>query len=168
VRWGDGVVGAGERSLKVVSNQLASDRSTTATAWWKSPQYGPDSEAWATIRTLPGSGNGFRLYVRLQQPGSSAYDGYMLRTNQLTGPDDVYLERVDNGAFVRLLTLSQDLAVGDVLLLRAKGSRLEAWLRRGATWSLLGGTADTTYAVAGHIGVGIRGKTGRLDDFGGR
>jgi hypothetical protein len=27
---------------------------------------------------------------------------------------------------------------------------------------------DSTYTGAGYAGVGIRGKTGRLDDFGGR
>ena len=64
--------------------------------------------------------------------------------------------------------MSQELAVGDVLLFRVKGSTLEAWLRRGTTWSLLGSVADSTYAGAGYVGVGIRGKTGRLDDFGGR
>ena len=58
--------------------------------------------------------------------------------------------------------------MGDVLLFRVKGSPLEAWHRRGTTWSLLGSAADTTYAGAGYIGVGIRGTTGRLDDFGGR
>ena len=32
--WGNGILGSAERSLKVVSNQCASDRDTTATAWW--------------------------------------------------------------------------------------------------------------------------------------
>ncbi len=52
----------------------------------------------------------------------------MLRTNQLSGADEVYLERIDNGVFVRLATVNRDLAAGDTLLFRITGSKLEAWL----------------------------------------
>ncbi len=71
-------------------------------------------------------------------------------------------------AVVTRLTISRELAVGDTILLRAKGATLEAWHKRGTTWSLLGGVADSTYAAAGRVGVGIRGRSGRLDDFGAR
>ena len=54
------------------------------------------------------------------------------------------------------------------MLLRVTGSTLEAWHLRGTTWSQLGTVTDTTYAAAGFTGVGIRGTTGRLDDFGAR
>ena len=106
--------------------------------------------------------------MRIQQPGSLAVDAYMLRTNQLTGTDEVYLDRIDNSTFVRLLTVSQELAVGDRLLLRVSGSTLEAWLKRGTGWTRLGSATDTTYPSAGHTGVGLRGTTGRLDDYGAR
>ena len=94
--------------------------------------------------------------------------GYVLRANQLAGTDEVLLERIDGGASVTRLTIARELAVGDTLLLRVKGSTLEAWLKRGSTWSLLGSVEDSTYAAAGRVGLGIRGKTGRLDDFGAR
>ena len=58
---------------------------------------------WAKITTLPGTNNGLRLYARLQQPGTAGFDGYMLRTNQLAGTDQVYIEREDNGAIVDAL-----------------------------------------------------------------
>ena len=54
------------------------------------------------------------------------------------------------------------------MLLRVKGSTLEVWRHAGSTWSRLGVVQDTTYAAAGFAGVGIRGTTGRLDDFGAR
>ena len=92
----------------------------------------------------------------------------MLRTNQLAGTDQVFLDRIDGGAIVNRLTISHELAAGDTVLLRVKGATLEAWHKRGTTWSLLGSVADTTYSAAGRVGVGIRGKTGRLDDFGAR
>ena len=49
------------------------------------PQYGPDVEVWARLSTLAGVNNQLRLYARLQMPGTSTYDGYMLRTNQTSG-----------------------------------------------------------------------------------
>ncbi|MDH4341173.1 MAG: fibronectin type III domain-containing protein, partial [Thermoleophilia bacterium] len=167
-RWGDGILGSGERSLKVVSNQLASTRSTTATAWWNNAQYGADCESWATIATLPGNGNAVRLYVRLQTPGTSAVDGYMLFYNQLSGTDQVVLLRITNGALTALSTVNREITAGSRLLLRATGTALESWVQDGAGWSQLGRVTDSTYVGAGYVGVGIRGKTGRLDDFGAR
>ena len=152
----------------MMSNAMSCSKSTSCASWWNVAQFGPDAEVWGTITTLPGAGNEFRLYVRIQQPGSLAVDAYMLRTNQLSGTDEMYLERVDNSTFVRLLTVSQELAVGDMLLLRVTGARLEAWLRRGSEWSLLGSVTDTTYPGAGFVGAGIRGTAARLDDFGAR
>ena len=166
--WFNGIIGSVETGLRLQANQLACSKTTTCTAWRNNPLYGPDVEVWARITTLPGTNNQLRLYARLLEPDSSAHDGYMLRTNQLSGTDQVLLERIDNGAIVTRLTISKELAVGDVLLLSVKGSTLDAWHRRGTTWSLLGTVVDSTYVGAGDVGVGIRGKTGRLDDFGAR
>ena len=167
-RWGDGVLGSGERSLKVVSNQLASDRTTTTTAWWKTPQFGADSETWATMATLPGNGNVFRLYVRLQTPGSSAVDGYMLMYTQASGTDSVAIYRLTNGTATSLGSVGREIGPGARLLLRAKDTALEAWVQEGSTWTRVVRVVDSTYSGAGYVGVGIRGKTGRLDDFGAR
>ena len=166
--WGTGANGSGERCLKVVSNQLASNKSTTCTSFRSGTQYGPDVEVSARVSTLPGSGNHVRLKGRLQQPGTSGYDGYMLRTNQLAGTDELYLERIDNGAILRLRTATKELAAGDTLLLRIRGSSLEAWVKSGGAWTLVTSVVDTRYAGAGYVGVGLRGTSGRLDDFGAR
>jgi fibronectin type 3 domain-containing protein len=166
--WGIGVNGQAERCLKVVSNQLASNKTTTCTSYRANAQYGPNVEVWTRVAVLPGTNNHIRLKARLQQPGTSSYDGYMLRTNQRTGADEVFLERIDNGAFVRLLTVTRDLLPGHTLLMRVRGSTLEAWHNNGTTWTRLGTVVDTTYAGPGYVGVGLRGKTGRLDDFGAR
>ncbi|HET6624048.1 MAG TPA: fibronectin type III domain-containing protein, partial [Gaiellaceae bacterium] len=163
-----GVNGTAEGCLKVVSNQLASNKTTTCTGWRSNTPYGPDTEVWTKIGVLPGANNHIRLKARLQQVGTTGYDGYMLRTNQLTGPDEVALERIDNGVVVRLLTLNRELAAGDSLMLRVKGSTIEAWHNDGTTWTRLGTTSDTTYAGPGYVGIGLRGLTGRLDDFGAR
>ena len=80
-----GVNGSAEGCLKVVSNQLASNKTTTCTGWRSNAQYGPDTEVWTKIGVVPGAGNHIRLKARLQQVGGTGYDGYMLRTNQLSG-----------------------------------------------------------------------------------
>ncbi|MGH3135040.1 MAG: hypothetical protein ACRDPV_00925, partial [Gaiellaceae bacterium] len=167
-RWGNGILGSSERSLKVVSNQLASDRSSTATAWWQPAQLGPATESYATITTRPGNGNAVRLYVRLQSPGSSAVDGYMLLYTQRSGVDEIALYRITNGALTLLQTVNYEVAVGSRLLLRASGATLESWVQLGSTWNRAGRVTDSTYSGAGYVGVGIRGKTGRLDNFGAR
>jgi hypothetical protein len=161
--WTNGIV-AGESGFAVSSNQLACTITTTCTAWRNNTQFGPAVEVWAREATLPGVNNPIRLAARLQMPGGTG--GYMLRTNQLSGPDEVLLERY-NGT--RLLTMSQELAAGDTMLLRVKGSTLEAWrLPQGGSWSRLGVVQDSTYAAVNYVGVGLRGTTGRLDDFGAR
>ena len=169
-RWTNGISSTGgvETGLFTTANTLACSKTTTCTAWRNAGQYGPDAESWARLSTLPGTGNAIRLYVRVQQPGSAAYDGYMLRTTQLAGTDQIFIDRIDNGAVVNRLTVNQELAAGDVLLLRAKGALLEAWRNDGSAWSRLGVVNDPTYAAAGFTGVGIRGTAGRLDDFGAR
>ena len=77
-----GVNGSAEGCLKVVSNQLASNKTTTCTGWRSNTQYGPDTEVWTKIGVLPGANNHIRLKARLQQVGTTGYDGYMLRTNR--------------------------------------------------------------------------------------
>ena len=167
-RWSNGILNSGESGLVVSGSALACTRSTTCSAWRSNAQYGPDVEAWATFTTMPGNGNGLRLYARLQQPGSAAVDGYVLRAVQQSGTDQVLLDRLDNGVLVNRLTVSEELAAGDTILLRASGSILEAWRHDGSGWSRLGNVPDSTYSAAGYVGVSLRGTSGRLDDYGGR
>jgi chitodextrinase len=162
-RWTNAIIG-GESGLSVSSSELACSVTTTCTAWRNPTQYGPDTEVYARVSTLPGDSNQIRLYARLQ-PG--AVTGYLLRTNQTSGTDEVWLERFSGGA-TRLLTIPQELTPGDTLLLRVKGSTIEAWRNDGTAWSRLGVVQDGTYTAAGYAGVGLRGTTGRLDDFGAR
>ena len=96
--WTNAVNGGVENGLHVSSNQLACTATTTCTAWRSSTPYGPDVEVWTRVTVLLGTNNHIRLYGRLQTPGSAAYDAYLLRTNELAGTDEIYLERIDNGA----------------------------------------------------------------------
>ena len=89
---GAGRTGSTARSrpaCTTTANRLACSKTTTCTAWRNAAQYGPDVEVWARISTLPGANNQLRLLARIQQPGTSTYDGYMLRPNQLAGTDQI-------------------------------------------------------------------------------
>ena len=163
-----GVNGSAEGCLKVVSNQLASNKTTTCTGWRSNTQYGPDTEVWTKIGVLPGA----RQPHPPEGPPAAGRRHGLRRLHAAHEPtlrsDEVALERIDNGVFVRLLTLDHELTAGDTLLLRVSGSIIEAWHNDGASWSRIGTTSDSTYAGPGYVGIGLRGLTGRLDDFGAR
>jgi len=167
-KWSNGAAGSGESGLYLTSNVVACSKSTTCTAWRNTPQYGPDSEAWATVTTLPGNGNVVRLKLRLQTPGSNAVDGYMLMYVQASGTDTVALYRLTNGAFTVLASANREIAAGTRLFVRAQGNALEGWVQEGSTWTRVVQATDSTYPSAGYAGVGVRGKKGRIDDFGAR
>ena len=162
-----GVNGSAEGCLKVVSNQLASNETTTCTGWRSNTQYGPDTEVWTKIGVLPGREQPHPPQGRLQQVGGTGYDGYMLRTNQLSGADEVALERIDNGVFVRRTTLTGS-SPPATRSFSASGLHHRGLAQRRASWSRIGTTSDSTYAGPGYVGIGLRGLTGRLDDFGAR
>ena len=161
-RWTNGIIGSVETGLNTTSNTLACSKTTTCTAWRNAAQYGPDVEVWARLSTLPGD----------EQPASPARPRPDSRARRPTTatccvrtssrePTRSCIERVDNGAIVNLLDVNQELAAGDIFLLRVKGSTVEAWRNDGSAWSRLGTTTDSTYAGVGFVGVGMRGTTGR-------
>ena len=84
-----GSSGSGETGLHVTSNALACSKTTTCTAWRNTPSTVPTSRSGRRVTTLPGNGNAVRLYTRLKDAGTAAFDGYMLRTNELSGTDQV-------------------------------------------------------------------------------
>jgi hypothetical protein len=164
-RWSGGVGNGGEVGLAVSGQQVACSLSTTCSAWWNASQFGPDLEASVSIPVLPGVGNAVRVYARLQSPGSAAVDGYEVRFQQQSGTDQVFIDRIDNGAITSLASLSQEFVAGDRLKIRVVGSTIEAWRYSAGSWVKLGQASDSTYASAGFVGVALRGTSGRLDDY---
>jgi hypothetical protein len=166
--WSNGTGGSSETGLYISSNVVGCSKSTTCTAWRTTPTYGPDSEAWVTVTTTPGNGNVVRVKLRLQSPGSGGVDGYMLMYTQQSGTDTVALYRITNGSLTALASAGREIAAGTRLFVRARGNALEAWVQEGSAWTRVVQTTDSTYPNAGYTGIGIRGKTGRIDDFGAR
>jgi hypothetical protein len=165
--WGNSIIGGtNEIGLKVVSNQLATSHTTTSTGWRNDQRLEADTETWVTIAVKPGNGNVVRVYARLQAPGTSSVTGYMIFFVDNSGTDQVSIDRISGGTITTLTTLNQEFNAGDGLKIRVIGSSVQAWRNDGTAWSELGEVTDSTNVGAGYSGVGLRGTTGRLDNFG--
>jgi len=153
--------------MKVLNNTCVPD-ANNASDYWNVGTFGPDSEVFATISSLPDAGKRLRLLLRIQQPGSAAFDGYAVEIYRpTTGSHEVFIKRWDNQAETTLLgPLNQNFAVGDRFGLQAEGTTLRAWIEVGAGWTMLGSTTDTTYQSAGYIGIIAQTGSG-IDDFSG-
>ena len=169
LRWTNGVVGSGESGL-YIPEQLArllevDDVHGLAQQRSVRPRHrvvGADRHASRARRTRS------VCTCASNSPAPRPPTGTSCGPIQQTGTDQVLLERIDNGTIVTRLTILQELAVGDTLLLRAKGTTIEAWRNDGSSWTRIGLIADSTYGAAGYAGIGLRGTTGRLEDFGAR
>ena len=153
------------KRLKVVSNRAACTTIYDCAMWRTDVRYGLDHEVVATVVTKPGNGKNVRLYVRLQKP--TGFDGYSLAFIDNSGTDQLVIEKIAGGGFTALAPpVSQEIAAGDKLRLRAVGSTLEAWRYSAGGWSPVASATDSTYLGIGYVGLGLKGTGGRLDDFG--
>ena len=146
-------------------------RPTTCTAWRNDqPVVRSRHRGVGAGHDAPGHEQPVPALRRLQGAGSSAQTGYMLRTNQLAGADQVLLDRLDGGDDRRTASRSRkSWPPATRFCSRVKGATLEAWRRSVAPPGRYSAVpSDSTYAAAGRVGVGIRGRSGRLDDFGAR
>lgn len=166
---------AGYHELEMQGNAATSTTGAgadAADAWVTT--YGPDSEVYATISTLPtAGGSGYvQLLARLQGVGGdNTFDGYGLEYQTQSGTDRLRLGVITNSGFTYLGSgdISQDLAAGDSIGLSIVGSTLQAWYKPAAgSWSTLGSpVTDTTYATSGKIGLYTNSTVVRIDSFGG-
>jgi hypothetical protein len=164
--------GAGSTALTIVSNVAAPTNASYGEAYWDVGTFGPDSEAYGTITTLPHEGGDMGLAICVQSPDTTGADGYRLIYKRLAGTDTVEIRRVDNGnnpgTLIGSIT-SQEIAAGDSLGLEKIGSTVAAYYKAAAgSWTLLTSGTDSTYGT-GFIGLYSfsTGTNGRWDNFGG-
>lgn len=137
-------------------------------AAWTANDYGPDCEAYATLNTVPATGEVAYIGARVTGPNTVGMDGYSVILDKLAGTDTVRIARIDNGVDTTLATLNQEVGNGDSLGIRCVGPYIQAWYRAsGGSWVLLGAAFDATYQTAGYLALGMAGTTGRWDDFSG-
>ena len=132
------------------------------------PSTAPTPRSWARISTLPGTGNcaaSVRAHptARARPPTTAT----CCERSSRQAPTRSCSSVIDNGTIVtRLLTLNQELAAGDTLLLRAKGTTSRPGVTTARAGHARAVVTDSTYGAAGFAGIGLRGTTGRLEDFG--
>lgn len=152
---------AANTALQVVSNQCTGTGASVNAARYNVSSFGPDSEAYMTVTTVPGTSY-VRLWLRFTNPGASE-TGYMMQwSNDANGcrlfkmtSQDTYAQIAQNAAATYVNN--------DVIGFEAIGSQLTAYKNGTSVVTV----ADGTYATAGNIGIGINGTTGIVDNFGG-
>ena len=158
----------GFATMKISGNAATS--STTQYAWnyWNPASYGPDSEAYVTVKTYSGS-DVIRIGARVTGGGTNSYSGYFVGVST-AGAWSIL--RVDNGGNPVTLAsgVTQTLASGDKLAIRIVGSTITAFhYTSGGGWAQVlsyDTSADSTrYTAAGSLAVEF--KTSTIDDFGG-
>lgn len=145
--------------LKVVGNQCTSNGA--GDAYWNPETFGPDTEAFDTLRSAATTDLG----IRLTTPGAGTTDGYMVR--HLSSSLRAF--RVDDAILTQLgasLTDSSS-GIGDKFGAEMIDSDLVLLVTIAGVWTPMLTRSDATYATDGYIGIHHTGSTGLVDDFGG-
>lgn len=158
----------GNAALSIVTGQVTSGTASAfAGGEWAGGSFG-DTEVYCTIATKGLTGEQIVLHLR-ESGNTSTWNGYALRVNSFSGLIEILRVTSGNvGATVNSIT--QAITNGDGVGLRIQSSYLTAWYRSGAagnTWTNIMSGTDTTYTVAGPIGLEIYSTTYKIDDFGG-
>lgn len=166
--------------LRILSNQVAMPGSGAGTgeAWYTPATY-TECEVFATVAALQDDTYFIDVIARIQAPGTTGTDFYMLELQKNAGTDTWDLYRCTNQSFTLLTTLlSADASAGDKMGLEVTGTGSTVTLRgyryTGGSWAQIGSDYSDTSAdritSAGYLGLAMShagSDPGRFDDFGG-
>lgn len=152
-------------AVQVTSNQLKG--TALQNAAYFNAQYSADAETACDLGTLPGEGGLVEIGVRGKDVGGvTTVDGYSVRVTIAAGTDTINLYVTTNGASSLLASYNQEVASGDSIGIRARGSTIEAWYKPSAgNWTLLGSVTDTTWTAGGYPTLVIVSTTATIDNF---
>lgn len=160
---------SGDADHGIISNQLYNPQTDDYVAmYWNAGTFGPDSECYMTVTTVPSVDESLSVGVRNKDVGVGTYDGYWVFINTSTGLISVV--RVDDDVATTLgSTVAITLSAGEKFGIEAIGSTLKAYHFTGGSWTEKASRTDSTYGAAGLLAFYIPGAvvTGRFDDFGG-
>jgi hypothetical protein len=160
--WSTDQYGFGLPGLRVAGNACVCDGGFAA-GWWSAESFPADQEAWVTVSTWVDE---VEVHIRLQNPGTSGVDGYIL--NILASSNLWRIYRLDNQNTTLLASGAITMSSGDRIGISAVGSTLTAYQdHAGGGWTVLGSTTDATYNAAGYIGLFASSASTVFDDFGG-
>jgi hypothetical protein len=164
---------SGHDALQRVSNSLQGQGAGSfSSGYFDETTYGPDSEVYITVTTLPNLNSQVRLLLRLQNIGVDNWDGYQLRySHEAAGNDEFGIYRMDDTTDTLLgASVVQTLASGDSMGFEMIGDTLKGYYKPSAgAWTELLERTDSTYDPAGNLGVMIAEGASPivLNDFGG-
>lgn len=148
----------------ITSNQWGPDAGNDfSSSWWNVKQFGPPCEAFVTLTAL-NTVEVFRLYIRLQNPGTATFSGYCLDVSWFPG-SELYVSKDVSGVHSGLDPVMSTVPwqVGDRIGIRAEGTRISAF-KNGV---FLGSRTDSSITAGGYAGLWSQGDaTIRVDDFG--
>ena len=163
VIWSTGGIDGNTNGLNICSNELCGINTNGVL----SPSYGPDTEMYATMPTLPLSGDGGYVFMaaRISSVGTSGWNGY----GMLFAPSNTWqLRRYTGGSSTVLASGTQVASAGDSVGFSVIGNTLTAWYKPAVgSWSSVATVTDNTYAGAGPIGIELGDSTVRLDNLAG-
>lgn len=165
VNWTGDIFAAAWEEPDVASNLCKVDASNPfSNAWYNVAQYGPDCEVWCDIVVTPTAA--FRLYARVQNPGTGSQDGYELETDTI----NFYIVKDVDTARTTLQTIfGEACASGDSIGLEVTGSAsttLRAYKKpSGGSWAQIG--TDQVDSSSPVTGAGFMGLCFVNDSVGG-
>jgi hypothetical protein len=158
----------GFAAMNVAGNAVA-DSSTSTFAWnyWNAASFGPDAEAYVTVKTY-GASDTIRIGARIVNGGTTGASGYFVSVSA-TGAWSIV--RIDSGPSTTLATgPTQALASGDKVAIRIVGTVVTALhYTAGAGWVQVVSydTAGDAVRYSGAGSLALEFKSSILDDFGG-
>lgn len=164
--WATTELNGSTTDVEVIANQLRSGNPSQNC--YLNTVYGPDTEVYIEIPTLPNAGSYIAIWARLKDLGSAAWDGYAIVVIQ--GAPWVWsIRRYDNGTGTVLGANinGPNLTAGDSVGLEVIGDGISAYHKTGGTWTLVGSRTDATYAAAGRLGFESGDELSRYDNMGG-
>lgn len=134
---------------------------------FRAATFGPDSEAYWTVSTLPASTEVTEAWIRISGGGSSSPSGYFVDTAQ-AATDTWTLWKSVSGTQTQLgASASQNLAAGESQGCEAISTAIAGYRKSGGSWSQVLSRTDSAVSGSGNIGGVIQQTTAITDDFGG-
>lgn len=151
----------GDANLSVSTNHVQSAGASWGSAYWNASSPGPDTEIYVTWLT----GGTTELVLRLQSPGTSGVDGYLL---DVTSGNTWSIWEIANNVQTQLGANATGPALnnGDKIGFEAVSTTLTGYMKDGASaWASVLSRTDSSVNAAGRVGLAMNGA--QLDDFSG-
>lgn len=159
-------VGNGSFAISSNAVHFSSDVSSWGDNYW-AQSFPANQEVFATLSANDPAKRGFGFYMRVQGPGVANFDGYEIAHNFGAG-DTHYIVRVDNEVETTLgAATTHTTTTGYKYGGSANGTTLTSYVNAGSTWRPLVSRTDSTYNLAGYVGLYALLDVTYFDDFGG-